>query len=73
MQELGGRDSVNTFCRLGVGRRGSASNHVNWSREFRDSTAETGLTARNNNFTEVCSGSEAGSYLRLIDVCIAQL
>jgi len=24
-------------------------------------------------FTEMCSGSEAGSYLRLIDVCITQL
>jgi len=27
----------------------------------------------NNYFTEKCSGSEAGSYLRLIDVCITQL
>ena len=25
------------------------------------------------NFTEMCSGSEAGSYLRLIDLCITQL
>ena len=24
-------------------------------------------------FTELCSGSEAGSYLRLIDLCITQL
>ena len=24
-------------------------------------------------FTEMCSGSEAGSYLSLIDVCITQL
>ena len=24
-------------------------------------------------FTEMCSGSEAGSYLRLIDFCITQL
>ena len=24
-------------------------------------------------FTEMCSGSEAGSYLRLIDVCITHL
>jgi len=27
----------------------------------------------NNYFTETCSGSEAGSYLRLIDSCITQL
>jgi len=25
------------------------------------------------HFTEMCSGSEAGSYLRLIDSCITQL
>ena len=25
------------------------------------------------HFTETCSGSEAGSYLRLIDLCITQL
>ena len=28
---------------------------------------------KNNYSTEMCSGSEAGSYLRLIDFCIAQL
>ena len=28
---------------------------------------------KNNYFTEMCSGSEEGSYLRLIDVCITQL
>jgi len=28
---------------------------------------------RNNNFTELCCGTEAGSYLRLIDSCITQL
>ena len=28
---------------------------------------------RNNYFTEMCSGSEEGSYLRLIDFCITQL
>jgi len=28
---------------------------------------------KNNWFTEMCSGSEAGSYLRLIDFCITQL
>jgi len=27
----------------------------------------------NNYFTEMCRGSEAGSYLRLIDLCITQL
>jgi len=27
----------------------------------------------NNYFTEMCSGSEEGSYLRLIDLCITQL
>ena len=26
----------------------------------------------NNYFTEMCSGTEGGSYLRLIDVCITQ-
>jgi len=26
-----------------------------------------------NYFTEMCSASEAGSYLRLIDICITQL
>ena len=31
------------------------------------------ILSRNNYFTEMCSGSEAGSYLRLIDVCITQL
>ena len=28
---------------------------------------------KNEYFTEVCSGSEEGSYLRLIDFCITQL
>jgi len=28
---------------------------------------------KNNHFTERCSGSEAGSYLRRIDLCITQL
>ena len=28
---------------------------------------------KNNYFTEMCSGSEAGSYLRLIDFMITQL
>ena len=31
------------------------------------------LPGQNNYFTEMCSGSEAGSYLRLIDFCITQL
>jgi len=30
-------------------------------------------SGKNNHFTEVCSGSEAGSYLRLIDSCITQI
>ena len=29
--------------------------------------------SKNNYFTEMCSGSEAGSYLRLIYFCITQL
>jgi len=28
---------------------------------------------KNKYFTEMCSGSEAGSYLRLIDLCITPL
>jgi len=28
---------------------------------------------KNNCFTEICSGSEAGSYLRRTDFCITQL
>ena len=32
-----------------------------------------GLGFRVNYFTEMCSGSEAGSYLRLIDSCSTQL
>ena len=28
---------------------------------------------KNNHFTEMCFGSEAGSYLRLTDSCITQL
>ena len=28
---------------------------------------------KNNYFTEVCSGSEAGSYVRRIDFCMTQL
>ena len=28
---------------------------------------------KNNYFAEMCSGSEEGSYLRLIDLCITQL
>ena len=29
--------------------------------------------SENKYFTEMCSGSEAGSYLRFIDLCITQL
>ena len=32
-----------------------------------------GFGFENNYFTEMCSGSEAGSYLRIIDLCITQL
>ena len=32
-----------------------------------------GSQFKNNHFTEMYSGSEAGSYLRLIDSCITQL
>jgi len=28
---------------------------------------------KNNYFTQMCSGSKAGSYVRLIDSCITQL
>ena len=31
------------------------------------------LKSTDMHFTEMCSGSEAGSYLRLIDSCITQL
>ena len=31
------------------------------------------VKVENNNFTEMCCGTEAGSYLRLIDSCITQL
>jgi len=31
------------------------------------------ISAKNNHFTEMCCGSEAGSYLRRIDSCITQL
>ena len=32
-----------------------------------------GSILKNKYFTKMCSGSEAGSYLRLIDFCITQL
>ena len=35
--------------------------------------AGRGSDCVNNYFTEMCSGSETGSYLRLIDMCITQL
>ena len=31
------------------------------------------IRRKNNYFTEMCIGSEEGSYLRLIDFCIPQL
>ena len=33
----------------------------------------TELVQNQIQFTEMCSGSEAGSYLRLLDSCITQL
>jgi len=47
-------------------------------RSFPVCTARTACTDRyspqfkNNHFAEMCSGSEAGSYPRLVDLCIAQ-
>ena len=47
--------------------------------EWPDSAVFPACTARhssqfqNNHLTEMCSGSEAGSYLRRIDCCITQL
>ena len=35
--------------------------------------AGQGSQFKNNYYTEMCSGSEEGSYLRLIDFCITQL
>ena len=32
-----------------------------------------GFRIRGNHFTEICCGTEAGSYLRLIDSCVTQL
>ena len=31
-----------------------------------------GSQLENNYFTELCSGSEAGSYLRFVDFCITE-
>jgi len=35
--------------------------------------AEPQVNNQNNHFAEMCCGTEAGSYLRLIDLCITQL
>ena len=43
---------------------------VEWHRGAEHLDAEH---VQNNYFTEMCSGSEAGSYLRRIDFCITQL
>ena len=37
------------------------------------SAPERAAHGGNNDFTEMCSGFEAGSYLMLIDFCITQL
>jgi len=39
---------------------------------YADASAKVRSRFKNNYFTEKCSGSEAGSYLRLIDFCITQ-
>ena len=43
-----------------------------WGRQFLDSQHLL-VSCRYNYCTEMCSGSEEGSYLRLIDLCISQL
>ena len=43
-----------------------------WRRQFLDSQ-HLSVSCRYNYFTEMCSGSEEGSYIRLRDVCITQL
>ena len=41
--------------------------------QMRSGTDRCSSQFENNYFTEMCSGSEAGSCLRLIDFCITQL
>ena len=43
------------------------------SRRQPSSDAVLGVGFKNNHFTEMCCGTEAGSYLRLIDSCATQL
>ena len=57
--ELGRRSSPHVDCPPPAGRRLSGEKGE-------------GLLAKNNYLTAMCSGSEAGSYLRLIDLCITQ-
>jgi len=40
---------------------------------FRYGTDRYSSQFKNNYFTEMCSGSKEGSYLRRIDLCITQL
>ena len=40
---------------------------------FCSASSNTRACTENNHFTEMCCGTEAGSYLRLIDSCITQL
>ena len=44
----------------------SSHRHLIWRMRYNSQS-------ENNYSTEMCSGSEAGSYSRLIDICIAQL
>jgi len=43
------------------------------SQDSQDSQDTHSYQFKNNYFTEMCSGSEDGSYLRLIDFCMTQL
>jgi len=49
--------------------------HPNWATQVRWGESEPGYSSpfEKNCFTEMCSASEEGSYLRLIDVWIPQL
>ena len=40
---------------------------------FRRKLSQGDQVHAQRRFTEMCSGSEAGSYLRLIDFCITEL
>jgi len=65
LRVLGESGVVSSAAHLYGGDEAGAFAHV---LELR-STAE----CKNNYFTQMCSGSEEGSYARRIDVCITQL